>query len=188
MLVAASFCFWFFSNSKAPLLYVRKHSRNSWNQLSIGLETKSMWFGKMVACWWIFPKVTGNFPGFLSRKKDFWVVLVERLNRKFQKWCFSTPKKKFSIKMFRVCSCFLLLQKNPHRPSHPSSSHAKKQFFRVHVWFFWYKTEKAETKTLQCHVFGKDIQKTFFRNSVEWCCDIKPRNLFGWFMIMNAMC
>ena len=73
-------------------------------------------------------KSTCDLPGFLSRKKDFWVVLLEWLDRTFGN-VFWIPSTKPSTKHPGFLAVFFSFREVPRGPSDPSSSHLKYNVF-----------------------------------------------------------
>ena len=89
----------------------------------------TMMFQVTFGRWANSKKVTCSLPGFSSPKKDFWVVLLKRFNRKFGNDSFSILSKTCDSKLSVFVTVMLSYGKTPHRLNDSVLSHPKNNGF-----------------------------------------------------------
>ena len=107
-------------------------------------------------------KVTCNLPGFLSRKKNFSVVLLKHLDRKFWNDVFWMPNKKPSIKFKNWWLLYLVGEKSHVDPATQVHPIPETRFFWVHMRFLWQKTGWDETENFENHTSSRISKKHLF--------------------------
>ena len=119
-------------------------------------------------------KITGHLPGFLSRKKDCWVIHQKRRSRNFEInfWGYLA----LNVQGFRVMSSLWEISR---RPSDPSCSHPKKRFFGFTCYFSYTNLDSRKQQTLRATFLARYLKNFVSKFLVEPFWIPAPKRFFS---------